>query len=68
MPPVTQDDRNAPRVYLDPFDKCVLHLSNLAPGQTRGSFHGNMKVPDFLIGSMIETLDDRAKELLVVVR
>jgi hypothetical protein len=64
VPPVKRGDWNAPRVRLDLFDEGVLHLSNV--GQPRGGLHRNMTVPELAICSMIEPLDNRPKELLVV--
>jgi hypothetical protein len=58
-PPVAPGDRNVPRIRLDPLDEGVLYLCNFASGKPSGSVHWNIKVPGFLICSIIETLDDR---------
>jgi hypothetical protein len=43
-----------------------LHPYAFTADQPSGGTHGNIKVPDLLICSMVETLDDRIKKLLVV--
>ena len=53
-------------VRVDPFNEGLLHLTDVVHGG--GSLHRNIKVPDLQIWSMIETLDDRVEELLVVLR
>ena len=49
VPPIKRGDWNPPRVYLDPFDEGVLHLSNFAPGQPCGRVDRNDKFPELPI-------------------